>query len=189
MRKKHSSIIYLLVIALIVGMFPAAAVAIPMDAQNMAGLGILRGVDAARGVDEAYLAMDTQRYQLVVIMARLMGMEAQLDQTNPNAPSFTDTAGKSEFVRKVMAFAHANPELGFIGYPDGSFRGLEQATAQQIYKVLLVVAGYVENVDFNWGQVFNFAAARGMTQLNGFGAMTKSNMATALTEGPEDKDV
>jgi len=182
MRKKRSGIAFILAIALVLGMLPASVAAVSIDAQNMASLGLLRGVDGG-GVNDAYPAMGTERYQAVVIMARLMGIEAQLNQTDPNAENFTDTAGKSEYVRRVMAFAKANPQLGFVGFPDGSFGALDQATAQQIYKVLLVSNGYVENHDFNWGQVFDFSATKGMSRLHGRGAITNDQLATALTEG------
>jgi len=182
-RKRSSAIAFVLAIALVFSMFPATVSAISVDARNMANLGLLRGVDAAVGVDEAFLAMETQRYQAVVIMARLMGMEQQLLATDPNGPTFTDAAGTSEFVRRTMAFAYANPELGFIGFPDGSFRPLETTTAQQIYKVLLVVAGFRYNVDFHWGQVFQFGQARGLSQLMGFTAITNDQLASALAEG------
>jgi len=186
-RKRSSGIAFILAIALVIGMFPAAVSAAPapisVDAQNMANLGLLRGVDAERGVDAAFLAMETQRYQAVVIMARLMGREAELLATNPNAPSFPDAAGTSEFVRRTMAFAKANPELGFVGFPDGTFAPLEPVTAQQIYKVLLVASGFEEGSDFNWGQVFNFAQTQGMSQLAGLGVITNDHLATALMEG------
>lgn len=181
--KKRRSIVILLALALVFSMFPATSMAISMDAQNMERMGLLRGVDATRGVDAAYLAMDTQRYQAVVIMARLMGMEQQLLQTDPNGPTFTDAAGTSEFVRRVMAFAKANPELGFVGFPDGSFQPLAPATAQQIYKVLLVAAGFEENRDFTWEQVFYFSSARNMHALRGMNVITNDHLATALAEG------
>ena len=180
MRRKRS-IVFVLMIALAVGMFPASAAAISLDARNMENLGLLRGV--GDGVNEEFLAQGTQRYQAVVIMARLMGREAELEATDPNAPSFTDAGGTGEFVRRVLAFAYANPELGFQGFPDGSFGPLQPATAQQMYKVLLTTAGWQEGRDFTWAQVFPFATTVGMRQLQGVSYITNDQLATALTEG------
>ncbi|MCL1981581.1 MAG: hypothetical protein FWG53_00620, partial [Clostridiales bacterium] len=154
---KKQIILVLLSIVLVVGLMPtatfasassSAANAIPKDAQTCADLGILKGEDA--GVTEEYLNLATARYQLVVILARLTGIEDQIDSADSGAPSFTDAAGQSEYVRKVMVFAKNNPQLGFIGFNDGTFRPQEQATAQQLYKVFLVILGYTEGSDFTW---------------------------------------
>ena len=68
--RRRRSIVFVLMIALVVGMFPASAAAISLDARNMENLGLLRGV--GDGVNAEFLAQGTQRYQAVVIMARLM---------------------------------------------------------------------------------------------------------------------
>ena len=178
---KRRVLLLLLSAVLVFGMLPMSVAAISTDAQNMATIGILKG--AGDGVTDAYLAQDTQRYQLVVLMARMMGKEAQLDQTAANATSFPDARGQSAYVQKVMAFAKANPDLGFIGFDDGNFKPNEIATAQQIYKVLLVVLGYREGIDFNWSQVITLAGHVGMKQLEYKGAITNNDMAVALAEG------
>ncbi|MCL1808842.1 MAG: hypothetical protein FWG42_03625 [Clostridiales bacterium] len=186
---KKRILLVLLSVVLVVGLMPtatfasmsaSAANAIPKDAQTCADIGILKGEDA--GVTEEYLNLATVRYQLVVILARLTGIEDQIDEADPGAPSFADAAGQSEYVRKVMVFAKNNPQLGFIGFEDGTFRPQEQATTQQLYKVFLVILGYTEGSDFTWGQVFSKAEQSGMTRLANFGNITNTNLATGLCE-------
>jgi len=179
---KKRILFLLLTVSLVLGMFPMTGMAASQDAQNCEKLGILKGTDSQKGVDDEYLSLDTQRYQAVVIMARLLGMEDQIDAMPVDAPNFTDAEGQSGYVKKVMAFAKAHPELGFIGYEDGSFHSEEVLTAQQAYKVLLVVLGNVENQDFTWNQVFSFAGEQGLTQLSNSSTITNANLATALIE-------
>jgi len=149
------------------------------DAQICADLNVLRGDGS--GVNEEYLAKLTNRSQGAKILLRLMGLEDEADAYTGTA-TFIDASDATAYWQPMLAYLKANPDVGFQGYPDGTFAPNRVMTAQEIYKVLLVSLGYVENVDFTWSEVFSFAATKGLTALNGVNDITNDNLATALVE-------
>lgn len=157
---------------------PAASAMTP--AQRAATLNILRG-DSAAGVDATFLAKNTNRSQGARVLLRLTGRELAADAFTGTA-TFTDATTATLFWRPMLAFLRANPNAGFQGFPDGTFRPNQIMTAQELYKVLLVALGYVENVDFTWGQVFSFAATKGLTALRNRVNVTNNDLAVAMME-------
>ncbi|HRX42321.1 MAG TPA: hypothetical protein P5315_06055, partial [Clostridia bacterium] len=156
--------------------------AVSQDAQICEDLNVLRGDGS--GVTEEYLSKLTNRSQGAKILLRLMGLEDEADSYSGTA-TFIDAADATAYWQPMLAYLKANPGVGFQGYPDGTFAPNKVMTAQEIYKVLLVSLGYVENVDFTWDQVFTFAAGKGLTALNGVGQITNDHLATALVEALE----
>ncbi|MDX1358077.1 MAG: hypothetical protein R3232_04535, partial [Clostridia bacterium] len=177
MKKILSAI---LTVALLASFFvmPVNA-AVSEDAQICAEINVLRG--DGDGVTEVYLAKNTNRSQGAKILLRLMGLEVEADAYTGTA-TFLDAAEATPYWQPMLAYLKANPDVGFQGYPDGTFQPNKIMTAQEIYKVLLVSLGYVENVDFTWGEVFDFAAGVGLTALAGVQEITNDNLATALVE-------
>ena len=151
MKKILSAI---LTIALLASFFGMPVHAVSQDAQTCAAIDVLRGDGS--GVTDVYLAKNTNRSQGAKILLRLMGLEADADVYGGTA-TFTDASNASEYWQPMLRYLKANPEVGFNGYPDGTFQPNKIMTAQEIYKVLLVSLGYVENVDFTWGEVFTSA--------------------------------
>lgn len=177
MKKILSAI---LTVALLASLFvmPVSA-AISADAQTAAAIDVLRGDGG--GVTETYLAKNTTRSQGAKILLRLMGLETEADAYSGTA-TFTDASDATAYWQPMLAYLKANPTVGFQGYPDGTFKPNNTMTAQEIYKVLLVSLGYVENVDFTWSNVFSFAAGIGLSALSGTGQITNDDLATALVE-------
>ncbi len=153
--------------------------AVSQDAQTCAAINVLRGDGS--GVTEVYLAKNTNRSQGAKILLRLMGLEVEADAYGGTA-TFSDADTATPYWQPMLAYLKANPDVGFQGYPDGTFAPNKIMTAQEIYKVLLVSLGYVENVDFTWGEVFTFAAGKGLTALAGVMEITNDDLATALVE-------
>lgn len=181
LMKKILSVI--LTVALLSAFFviPVSA-AVSEDAQICASINVLRGDGS--GVTEDYLAKLTNRSQGAKILLRLMGLEDEADAYTGTA-TFSDASDATLYWQPMLAYLKANPDVGFQGYPDGTFAPNKVMTAQEIYKVLLVSLGYVEDVDFTWEQVFTFAATKGLTALNGVDEITNDHLATALVEALE----
>ncbi len=177
MKKILSAI---LTVALLASFFvmPVNA-AVSQDAQTCAAIDVLRGDGS--GVTETYLAKNTNRSQGAKILLRLMGLEVEADAYTGTA-TFLDASDATAYWQPMLAYLKANPDVGFQGYPDGTFQPNKTMTAQEIYKVLLVSLGYVENEDFTWGEVFSFAAGVGLTALDGTAEITNDDLATALVE-------
>ena len=177
MKKILSAI---LTVALLASLFvmPVSA-AVSQDAQTCAAIDVLRGDGS--GVTETYLAKNTNRSQGAKILLRLMGLEVEGDAYTGTA-TFLDASDATAYWQPMLAYLKANPDVGFQGYPDGTFQPNKIMTAQEIYKVLLVSLGYVENEDFTWGEVFSFAAGVGLTALDGTAEITNDDLATALVE-------
>ncbi|MFO7612769.1 MAG: hypothetical protein R6W99_09855 [Clostridia bacterium] len=163
----------------------AAFIVVPVNAAVSDDAAICETINVLRGdgsgVTEAYLLKSTNRSQGAKILLRLMGLEVEADAYTGTA-TFSDASDATAYWQPMLAYLKANPGVGFQGYPDGTFAPNRIMTAQEIYKVLLVSLGYVENVDFTWSQVFTFAASKGMTALAGVGQVTNDHLATALVE-------
>ncbi len=175
--KKILSVI--LAVALLSAFIVVPVSAISMDAEICEDLNVLRGDGS--GVTEEYLSKLTNRSQGAKILLRLMGLEDEADSYTGTA-TFSDASDATGYWQPMLAYLKANPDAGFRGYPDGTFAPNKVMTAQEIYKVILVSLGFVENVDFTWEEVFTFAAGKGLTALNGVGQITNDDLATALVE-------
>jgi len=171
----------LMVVSLLLAMVMVPVSAdVSSQADTVRVLGVLKG-DSAEGVTEVYLAKSTNRSQGARILLRLMGLETEADAFSGSA-TFSDASDASSYWQHMLAYLKANPEVGFRGYPDGTFKPNKVMTAQEIYKVLLTSLGYEENVDFTWSEVFTFAAEKGLTALYGTQNITNDDLATALVE-------
>ncbi len=151
------------------------------EGEALETLGILVGT--GDGVTEEYLATTASRAQAALINLRLLGLEAAalaFDGTE----TFTDAADATEFWQPVLEYLKANPSVGWVGYPDGSFMPNAAITGQGFTKVLLVALGYEEGVDFTWETVMEFAATVGLTALADKADMdlTVEDLAVALVE-------
>lgn len=155
----------LLAIVLAVAML-ASFVSIPVFAEGegeaLETLGVLMGT--GDGVTEEYLASTATRAQAALIHLRLFGLEDEALAFD-GEETFTDAADATEFWQPVLEYLKANPELGWQGYPDGSFMPNGTITGQGFTKVLLVALGYEEGVDFEWETVMTFAATVGLDAL------------------------
>lgn len=150
------------------------------DAEICELLGVLKG-DTSEGVSDAYLAKGTSRMQAALLYLRLIGKEDEA-LAYESEDNFADADQTWESARPVLAYLKAHPELGWEGIGGDKFNPKGAASAQMIYKVCLEALGYKQGTDFEWADVFTFAAGKGLTKIADVTELTNENMATALVE-------
>ncbi|AUS98517.1 hypothetical protein CDQ84_15630 [Clostridium thermosuccinogenes] len=162
MRNLKRFLAVLVVVAVMAtSMIPAfAADAELSPIEVVTGLGIVEG--AGNGVDDEYLAADTTKIQAAVILLKALGLyEEAIDfdgeENFADADEVTWAAG-----RRILAYLKAHPELGWVGNPDGTFDAYAVIEPAQLYKVMLELLGYEQNVDFKWSEVLEKAVEFGM---------------------------
>jgi hypothetical protein len=148
-------------------------------AEKVELLGILQG--EGDGVTDEYLAKATTRIQGTILLLRLLGKEDEA-LAYAGQDNFTDVVG-NEWYASVTAYVKANPSIGFVGYPDGSFQPRKVMTGAELYKVLLTALGYIQDVDYTWAQVAQKAAELGLASIDDPSApITNNDMAVAILE-------
>jgi len=184
MRNLKRFLAVLVVVAVMAtSMIPAfAADAELSPIEVVTGLGIVEG--AGNGVDDEYLAADTTKIQAAVILLKALGLyEEAIDfdgeENFADADEVTWAAG-----RRILAYLKAHPELGWVGNPDGTFDAYAVIEPAQLYKVMLELLGYEQNVDFKWSEVLDKAVEFGMAgeYVDGEG-VTNEDMIGIIYEG------
>jgi len=147
-------------------------------------LGLLKG--EGEGVTAEYLAKGTTRAQGLLITLRARGLEDEA-LAFTGTDTFKDAATAAPFWAPVLAYAYANPGLGWIGDGDGNFRPTDIMTGAELAKVMLAVLGYAQGEDFEWADLATFAASKGITVAEG--KATNDDLAASLVEalGTETK--
>lgn len=159
--------------------FPAFA-AEKTAAEICEDLGVLKG-DSSEGVTDTYLAKGTTRDQAAILYLRLIGKEDEA-YAFEGEDNFADADQTWDNAKKALAYLKANPELGWQGVSEDKFDPKAQISAQQMYKVCLEALGYKQGVDFEWADVFTFAAEKGLTLIADVTEMTNNDLAIALVE-------
>lgn len=175
--KTRKLLALVLAIAMIATVFvvPSAAVA-PGAACEI--LGLLEG--DGEGVTAEYLAKGTTRAQGLLITLRARGLEDEA-KAFTGTDNFADAADVNiAFWGPILAYAYANPDLGWIGDGDGNFRPADLMTGAELAKVMLAVLGYEQGVDFEWADIATFAASKGVTVVEG--TATNDDLAASLVE-------
>lgn len=175
--KTRKLLALVLAIAMIATVFvvPSAAVA-PGAACEI--LGLLEG--DGEGVTAEYLAKGTTRAQGLLITLRARGLEDEA-KAFTGTDNFADAADVNiAFWGPILAYAYANPDLGWIGDGDGNFRPADLMTGAELAKVMLAVLGYEQGVDFEWADIETFAASKGVTVVEG--TATNDDLAASLVE-------
>jgi len=175
--KTRKLLALVLAIAMIATVFvvPSAAVA-PGAACEI--LGLLEG--DGEGVTAEYLAKGTTRAQGLLITLRAKGLEAEA-KAFTGTGTFTDAADvNADFWGPILAYAYANPNLGWVGDGDGTFRPADVMTGAELAKVMLALLGYTQGVDFEWADIATFAASKGVTVAEG--NATNDDLAASLVE-------
>ena len=154
----------LLTIVLILAQFggvTAAAESISKEASACKDLGVLIGADAS-GVTPEYLSTTPTRIQAFIIVLRLKGLynEASGYEGEKNFKD-ADTVG---WARNYMAYAKSHPDLGWGGYPDGTFAPANKIDGQAFYKVMLETLGYKQDLDFTYAETLEFAESIGLVK-------------------------
>lgn len=174
----------LVLLGIVTGVTALSAVAAePLKIQSetdIAGdLGILQG--EGNGLTAEYLNKSTNRLQAAVMSLRLHGLEAEA-LAYKGTSSFKDVSGVSTANQAILGYLSMHPELGWQGTDDHSFNPLGSVTAQQFYKVLLESLGYKQGMDFEYANVFDFAAKHGLSKLATVKDFKNLHMATATLE-------
>lgn len=140
---------------------PVQADSIGKEAQACKELGILIGADSS-GVTSQYLSTTPTRIQAFIIVLRLKGLYAEATEYDGNN-NFKDayTAG---WAKNYMAYAKSHPELGWGGYPDGTFAPADKINGQAFYKVMLETLGYKQGTDFAYQDTLKFAQEIGLVK-------------------------
>lgn len=162
MRNLKRFLAVLVVVAVMAtSMIPAFAAGAELSPiEVVTGLGIVEG--AGNGVDDEYLAADTTKIQAAVILLKALGLYEEAinfdgGKNFADADEVTWAAG-----RRLLAYLKAHPELGWVGNPDGTFDAYAVIEPAQLYKVMLELLGYKQNVDFKWSEVLEKAVEFGM---------------------------
>ena len=184
MRNLKRFLAVLVVVALMAtSMIPAFAAEPELTPiEVVTGLGIVEG--AGNGVDDEYLAADTTKIQAAVILLKALGLYEEAtdfdgEENFEDADEVTWADG-----RRILAYLKANPDLGWVGNPDGTFDAYAVIEPAQLYKVMLELLGYEQNVDFKWSEVLDKAVEFGMAgeYVDGEG-VTNEDMIGIIYEG------
>jgi hypothetical protein len=130
--KTRKLLALVLAIAMIATIFvvPSAAVA-PGAACEI--LGLLEG--DGEGVTAEYLAKGTTRAQGLLITLRARGLEDEA-KAFTGTGTFTDAADvNADFWGPILAYAYANPDLGWVGDGDGTFRPADVMSGAELAKL------------------------------------------------------
>lgn len=182
MRKRKMLAVLMAAIIMIASM-PGLAVqaeSIGREAQACKELGILIGEDA-NGVTSQYLAKTPTRLQAYIISLRLKGLYSEAGEYESSV-TFKDAASAG-WAKNFLAYAKNKPELGWGGYPDGSFGIADNISGQAFYKVMLETLGYKQGVDFTYPDTLKFAEEIGLVKDAGTIANKKSFTVNDIAKG------
>lgn len=127
------------------------------EAKACEALGILVGSDADSGVTSEYLATTPSRLTALIIYLRIQGLESEA-LTYDGENNFVDAKDLNWVVgRNYLAYAKDNPQLGWVGSPDGKFSPNNTIDAKAFYKVMLETLGYKQDKDFTYADTLKFA--------------------------------
>ena len=151
--------IFLAMIIMISGMAPTSLFADPIDEMDCAyvcsELGILRG--EGDGVTDEYLAKESTRIQAAYLTLRLVGKEDEAENFT-GKDNFDDLEGIYAGGQRRAAYLKAHSEqYGWQGDGTNKLMPNQRLTAQQFYKVLLTVLGYVADKDFPYEDTLDYA--------------------------------
>lgn len=162
--KRRRILAVLMVAVMMIVMIPGMAVqadSISKEAQACKELGILIGADST-GVTTQYLSTMPTRIQAFIIVLRLKGLYAEATEYE-GFDNFKDAANAG-WAKNYMAYAKNHPELGWGGYPDGTFAPTDKISGQAFYKVMLETLGYRQGTDFEYTETLDFAEEIGLVK-------------------------
>lgn len=122
-------------------------------------LGMIKGTGGV--VEDSYGETTVSRVQLAVMLLRLMGKEEEAK--NYSGDNFTDGSDVA-WAENILSYVHDH-NIGFGGYPDGSFNPEGKVTGQAALKVILTLLGY-DNEDFTWNETQTFANSKNMVSMD-----------------------
>jgi len=150
------------------------------DAEICEDLGVVKGEGA--GLTDDYLAKGTTRLQAAIMYLRMIGKEAEAlayegEENFDDAADVAWAGGKA-----ILGYLKANPDLGWTGVGGNKFDPNSETSAQMMYKVALEALGYKQGTDFEWADVFTFAADNGLSKAADLAELTNNDMCTIVVE-------
>lgn len=121
-----------------------------------------------RGEGDGIIADQTlSRYRAFILQLRLMGKAEEFENFDyKGKDTFADASQYSDYIQKLAAYLKAHPELGIVGYDDGSLKPFNNITSKEYTIIMLKTLGYEMNKDFTWDNVMTFAESLGIITLN-----------------------
>lgn len=181
--KKHRILAVFMAVIIMVASMPGLAVqadSIGKEAKACKDLGILIGEDAS-GVTSKYLTKTPTRLQAYIISLRLKGLYDEAGEY-AGSENFID-ASKAGWAENFLAYAKNNPDLGWGGYPNGSFGVSDNISGQAFYKVMLETLGYRQGSDFEYADTLEFAEQIGLASDAAAVARIKSFTVSDIAKG------
>ncbi len=181
--RKRRILAVIMAAVMMIAMIPGMAVygdSIGKEAQACKELGILIGADSS-GVTSQYLSTTPTRIQAFIIVLRLKGLYAEATEYE-GFDNFND-ASTAGWAKNYMAYAKSHPELGWGGYPDGTFAPTDKINGQAFYKVMLETLGYRQGVDFEYVETLEFAEDIGLVKSADTIAKMKSFNVNDIAKG------
>lgn len=186
----------LIILAASITAVPVFADSISKEAKACADLEILIGKDINTGVTSEYLAETPTRIQSLIIFLRIQGLEDEAltydwDDNFKDAQDYNWVVG-----RNYLGYAKENPDLGWIGNPDGNFYPTKTIDAKAFYKVMLETLGYRQDADFAYSETLEFAesidlisSAKNMDKIKNFTVdhVAKAIYSTLNTKAKDEK--
>ncbi len=101
------------------------------------------------GLTPEYLASTPKRYGGAKLIVALNGyLDRALNY--PFVENFSDHMDLGWIQgRNILGYLKEHPQLGYQGYPDGTFRPNADMSVKEYYKLMLVSLGYREDKDFH----------------------------------------
>ncbi len=164
MKRKRLTALMTAIIIFTIAVLPATTYAdtISKEAKACADLGILIGKDVLTGVTSEYLEETPTRIQALIIFLRIQGLDDEA-LTYDWDINFKDANDYSWVVgRNYLGYAKENPDLGWIGNPDGNFYPANTIDSKAFYKVMLESLGYSQDIDFDYSETLDFAESVGI---------------------------
>ncbi|HYF84144.1 MAG TPA: hypothetical protein VEB00_14075 [Clostridia bacterium] len=180
--KKQKMLAVLMAAIIMIASMPGLSVqadSIGKEAQACKELGILIGAD--EGVTSQYLSTAPTRIQAYIISLRLKGLYNEAGAYESSA-NFKDAA-LAGWAKNYLAYAKNKPELGWGGYPDGSFAPADKISGQAFYKVMLETLGYKQGLDFTYPETLEFAEEIGLVSNADTIAKIKSFTVNDIAKG------
>lgn len=157
------ALLFTIVFALTTPVLPVEAS--PSTLEICEEVGMLKGEGG--GVTDEYAQSDVTRFQSAIMLLRLKGLEdVAMAYTNGGQYSDVNSTIGWQPGRNMLSYIHDHPDVGFNGYPDGTFNPNGKITGQMFQKLLLETLGYEYGVDYTWSGVIDQATKIGMPELN-----------------------
>lgn len=107
------------------------------------------------------------RYRSIQMLLRLKGYEEDmLTYDFQGKDTFADAEDYNDYHKRLMAYVKNTPDLGIVGFPDGTFRPYQEISAKEYARVLLEALGYRAGIDYTWNTITDLALDLGIAHLS-----------------------